>query len=619
MSEDGEYYVSPLIDMGELLVLGSLSAIAFLNMPKRVEETRGKVPCRGSVPRPRLDPMQAIEVTNGRMSDYPGVYKRPGYYAENARDFERRADAMSVACMPAREGFHAATGGVVKGYVPGLKRATDVIGSRRMMGSQFVPFVKKGNTYSSYISYRTLETFTGGDSLTGAFLAKGSANEPDQNMFAPAPNRQPARLFSRDVSRVNLPNYYNNQTNFDPDRVGPRVGIPADQLVSNEGLHPMLRILPDAIDESKHNQLPALVKFGASALRSQAARFGTVDVNRPHLLAQGDPIPQVFSGPRPSALRPEDISAFFVGQRGLGNATSESGGRLGAAALHIPAHEPRCIAENDPRRRAVGPEAMFAAGGGMNAASETAHAAGSYARGVGSYRDRATREVSSSLTFGQPGQQLSRGYVQGSQGKPLTNRAADSVLGLKVEGVGKRGQTGGASKIVSDGCAVQTQRGLFADERTEHGRARISSTALAPRDTVQENNCSLNAALIGYDVRNGNRAGAAGPVTDARTFQLANHRDSENLRFSGQNRGFRNGSGPGETTSGPTGRTDSCRAPAGNRSAWDYAAVPCTSTTMKPDPAYNDRIDELDMAERQLASNELSIPFYDMVRRSRDT
>jgi hypothetical protein len=40
---------------------------------------------------------------------------------------------------------------------------------------------------------------------------------------------------------------------------------------------------------------------------------------------------------------------------------------------------------------------------------------------------------------------------------------------------------------------------------------------------------------------------------------------------------------------------------------------------MKPDPAYNDQIDELDMAERQLASNELSIPFYDMVRRSRDT
>lgn len=606
--------------MGELLVLGSLSAIAFFNLPKRVDHP--ETACQAPAPRPGLDPMRVTEVTNGRMSDYPGVYKRPGYHAENVRDFERRADVMSAACVPAREGSHFATGGVVKGYVPGLKRATGAIGTRRMMGSQFVPFVKKGNTYNSYISDRTLETFTGGDALAGAFLNKGAVDVPDQNMFSPSPNRQPAKVVSRDMSRVNLNNYYNNQTSFDPARVGPGVGIPADQLVTNEGLHPMLRILPDSVDESRHNQLPGVVKSGKSGVRAQAARFEAIDVNRAHLLAQRDPVRQSFAGPKPTTCRPDDISAFAVGQRRLGNATSESGGRLGVPASHIPAHEPRCVAIGDPRRRAVGAEDAFASGGGLNAASETAHAAGSYVRGVGSYRDRATREISSSLAFGQPGQQLSRGYLHASQGKPLGNRAADSVLGLTVEGVGKRGQSGGAAKVTANGCAVQTQRGLSADMRTEHGRAQIGSATLGPQDAVPENNRSLDAARAGYAVRNANRAGAAGPVADTRTFQLANRRDSESFRFCGQNRAFRNDTGPGsagEITSGPSRNMEASRVPAGNRSAWDYAAVPCTSTNLPPDAVYNDRIDELDMAERQLASNELSIPFYDMVRHSRVT
>lgn len=126
--------------MGELLVLGLLLAIAFLNLSKRVKSAESdggmsrRQRCQSVNHSLSLNPMRAIEVTNGLMSDYPGVYKRPGYYAENLRNFERRADAMSLACMPLQEGFHAATGGVVKGYVPGLKRATDVIGSRRMTG-----------------------------------------------------------------------------------------------------------------------------------------------------------------------------------------------------------------------------------------------------------------------------------------------------------------------------------------------------------------------------------------------------------------------------------------------------------------------------------------------------
>jgi hypothetical protein len=191
-----------------------------------------------------------------------------------------------------------------------------------------------------------------------------------------------------------------------------------------------------------------------------------------------------------------------------------------------------------------------------------------------------------------------------------------------MDGVGRRGQVGGASKVTANGCAVQTQRGLPADQRTEYGRAPIRTGTLGPQDAVPENNRSLDASRTAYDVRNGNKAGAAGPVSDLRTFQLANERDAVSHRVSSQNRGFRNDSGPafvGETTCGPTARSDACRAPAGHRSAWDYAAVPCTTTSLAQDGVYNDRVDELDMAERQLVSNELSIPFYDMVQRSRDT
>jgi hypothetical protein len=376
------------------------------------------------------------------------------------------------------------------------------------------------------------------------------------------------------------------------------------------------------VDESKHNQLMGVVKSGTSGLRTQAARFATVDVNRTHTLARREPVPQSFAGPRPFALRPDDISSNGIEKRGLGMAISESGGRFRAASSHVPAHEPRCSGERDPRRRAVGPGDVFASGGGLNAASETAHAAGAYVRGVGPRRDRDSREVSTPLAFGQPGQQLSRGYVQGSQGKPFGNRAANSVLGLTMDGVGRRGQVGGASKVTANGCAVQTQRGLPADQRTEYGRAPIRTGTLGPQDAVPENNRSLDASRTAYDVRNGNKAGAAGPVSDLRTFQLANERDAVSHRVSSQNRGFRNDSGPafvGETTCGPTARSDACRAPAGHRSAWDYAAVPCTTTSLAQDGVYNDRVDELDMAERQLVSNELSIPFYDMVQRSRDT
>ena len=148
-------------------------------------------------------------------------------------------------------------------------------------------------------------------------------------------------------------------------------------------------------------------------------------------------------------------------------ATSESGGRFGAASSHVPAHEPRCSGERDPRRRAVGPEDVFASGGGLNAASETAHAAGAYVRGVGPRRDRDTREVSTPLAFGQPGQQLSRGYVQGSQGKPF---------GQPCGGLRARADDGWRGQTRAGGRSVQGHR-----ERVRRADAARASRGSAHR------------------------------------------------------------------------------------------------------------------------------------------
>lgn len=140
----------------------------------------------------------------------------------------------------------------------------------------FFRSMKSQNTNDS-IKQRRVEMYTGAvmadDSATGTYRHKrevpqGHPTNP-QLVTSAGTQGNPAEV--RQLERYVLPQLHNNVSPLPQTRVGPGLGMTPD-APATDGFHPMLRVLPPNVNAHRKNNLLARTNHGASAVATGTQR-----------------------------------------------------------------------------------------------------------------------------------------------------------------------------------------------------------------------------------------------------------------------------------------------------------------------------------------------------------
>ncbi|GAQ89726.1 hypothetical protein KFL_005560050 [Klebsormidium nitens] len=565
--------------------------------------------------------------------------KEPSSYSMGQKDFARRADLMSAAQLPACSGYaSAATGGVVKGHVPGLRASKERMVRQERRGCPMVPFFRRAqNAYSEKLSERRLETFSGTDPLQVGFdrSQQGPPTEAE-GMFDPTPDRRPAQQVVQLRDRVATSTYLNKTKPFEPTKVGPGIGISADATVGNDGFHPMLRILLDNVGAYKLNQLPQRIHAGANPIAKAAPKYAEIPMKRPALLVENRVRPAIVAGaPKAAVPRPDDAKNIRRTNRAY---AGEQTAGLGATARSHILTGP-CRSEEMSRVakcRNVESEALYASGlntlnlsaqnqvnpGGYLATVEGKSVRGSGGRGL---REHANGEVA----FGQVYASERVGYTPPGSISRVTGREVDNLVRDADSrppadyGVGISARAGGIApaSMARDGPvreANSTQRSDCGSQlRFNPARSKIAMGA-TPVDSCSYKQTNRSADAYGNASFVGNPSDArAGARVDSQAISLARNRVSEVDRTTGGNRGWVTTTTEGQMGEETRRRSDSdamarnMRIPASDSGACrqvacsgaDLAAMTEQTQTAIVGELANPRATDLSLAQRQLAGN----------------
>lgn len=633
--------------MAELLIVGAVAALGMYTMADDSREEVEPTPRECNIPEGELKTPESARFLydrsrappGSRLNSYPGAFQQPSNYEMAQKDFARRADLMSAAQLPASSGYAtAATGGVVKGHVPGLRASKERMVRRERRGCPMVPFFRRGqNSYSEKLSERRLEAFSGSDPVAIAFdrTQQGAPTEAE-GMFVPTPDRQPAQEIVQLRDRYPTSTYLNKTKPFEPTRVGPGIGVAADATVGNDGFHPMLRILPDNVGAYKLNQLQQRINAGANPIAKAAPKYAEVPANRPVLLVENKVRPAVVAGaPKAAVPRPDDAQNIRMTNRAY--AGEQTAGLGATARSHILTGPSRSDqTSRDAKHRNVGSEALYATGlntlnlsaqnqanpGGYLTTVESASVRGSGGRGL-------REHVNGEVAFGQVYANKSVGYTPPGRVSRVTGREVDNLIRdadprLPPDfGVGISARAGGtaAASMARDGpvretnCTQRSDRG--SQVRFNPARSKIAMGA-TPVDTCTYKQTNRSADAYGDTSFVGNPSNSrAGARVDSQAISLAKRRVSEIDRTTGGNRGWVTTTTDGQMGEETRQRSDSdsmatnMRVPVSDIGACkqlacsgaDLAAMSEATQTAIVGELVNSRAADLSLAQKQLAGN----------------
>lgn len=153
--------------------------------------------------------------------------------------------------------------------------------------SAMMPFFRsmRSQNTNPTMNQRRMELYTGAvladASATGTYRKKAEVAQAHPNNPSPITSEgtagNPAEV--RDRERYVVTNLHNNVSPVPQVRVGPGLGLGANDPAT-DGFHPMLRVLPPNVNAHRLNELPGAVNHGFSAVTS-GARRRPVPKNRP--------------------------------------------------------------------------------------------------------------------------------------------------------------------------------------------------------------------------------------------------------------------------------------------------------------------------------------------------
>lgn len=633
--------------MAELLIVGAVAASGMYTMADDSREDVEPSPKTCTSQKDDLQPPESARFLydrsrappGSRLNSYPGAFQEPSNYGMAQRDYARRADLMSAAQLPASSGYaNAATGGVVRGHVPGLRASKECMVRRERRGDPMVPFFRRSqNAYSEKLSERRLETFSGSDPVAIAFdrTQQGAPTEVE-GMFVPTPDRQPAQEVVQLRDRYPTSTYLNKTKPFEPTWVGPGIGVSPDATVGNDGYHPMLRILPDNVGAYKLNQLQQRINAGANPIAKPASKYAEVPANRPKLLVENRVWPAIIAGaPKAAVPRPGDAQNIRMTNRAY---AGEQMVGLGATARsHILTGPSRSDqTSRDAKHRNVGPEAMYAAGlNTLNLSAQNQVDPGGYlatldgksvrGRGGRGLREHANGEVA----FGQLNANKNVGYTPPGQISRVTGREVDNLIrdangGFAPEfGVGISARAGGTApaSMARDGPVREsntTQRSDYGSHLRFNPAGSKIAMGATPVDSCSFKQTNRSADAYGDTSFVGNPSNPrAGARVDSQAMSLAKNRVSEVDWTTGGNRGWVTTMTDGQLGEETRQRSDSdviarnTRTPMSDArecrqiacSGVDSAAMSESTQTAIVGELVNSRAADLSLAQRQLAGN----------------
>jgi hypothetical protein len=464
--------------MAELLVLGAVAALGMLKLNEREYEEEPET-CLERRPEPVRPPRSAEhlfgkgqQVSYGRLDAYPGAHMAPSNYQAAQNDFARRADVMTAHQIPRGDNFHPATGGVVKGYVPGLKQTNEHFQRKERCGSPFVPFFKKSaNAYNDKLSQSRLELFSGSDPVTVNFSKSNNAGVPADvgPIWDPQPDREPAKPIHQMRDRVAPSALQTGVNPVEQQWVGPGVGIDPNQISGGDGFQPMMRILPDNVNAYKMNSLESRIIPGANRIANPTTGATGVAVNKPKLLVQR--ASQKGYAAKPQAPAPYADNMHALKQTMRQNAGTNQARDHMAPVLEAPGTR-LDISARQPRSRNTNTEAAYRSGreAPQNSAMEYQNVPGGYALERVTLRgDRQGREAGEHA-FGQLSYANGTAAYSGiGHQQRTTGRSLDCSYDSSRQGVGQDATAGGMGQAMMQrgnegNGAYRSQRGMGESE-----------------------------------------------------------------------------------------------------------------------------------------------------------